>query len=190
MKKRKFILSICAFVDILIAFSIILGVVNEPKASFIGNTLYVGGNGGNNYSKIQDAMNNASNGDTIFVYSGIYYENVVIDKSISLIGENKETTIIDGSNAGDVALVTANGVTVQEFTIRNSGKLNAGVKMSFANDNSIYNCNISNNYYGIYAYYPYNDSIYNCSFTDGGIFIWGNNLSYFIHNIYNLTLPF
>jgi len=35
-----------------------------------GNTLYVGGSGPNNYTKIQDAIDNASNGDTVFVYSG------------------------------------------------------------------------------------------------------------------------
>lgn len=60
-----------------------------------GKTLYVGGNGSNNYTTIQDAIDNASYGDTIFVYNGTYYENVVIHKSIKLMGENKSTMIID-----------------------------------------------------------------------------------------------
>ena len=47
-----------------------------------GNILYVGGNGPNNYTKIQDAIDDASNGDTIFVYNGTYYENVIINKII------------------------------------------------------------------------------------------------------------
>jgi hypothetical protein len=34
-----------------------------------GNTLYVGGTGPNNYSSIQDAIENATSFDTIFVYS-------------------------------------------------------------------------------------------------------------------------
>ncbi len=40
-----------------------------------GNTLYVGGDGPGNYTKIQDAINNASDGDTVFVYddSSPYY---------------------------------------------------------------------------------------------------------------------
>ena len=45
---------------------------------------------------IQGAINAASPGDTIFVYSGTYYENVVVNKTVSLIGENRSNTIIDG----------------------------------------------------------------------------------------------
>ena len=69
---------------------------------------------------IQDLIDNASNGDTIYIPSGIYYENIVIDKSISLIGEDKYTTIIDGSNIGDVIYVSADWVNISGFTIQNS----------------------------------------------------------------------
>ncbi len=98
----------------------------EMNGNFItqakdGKTLYVGGSGPNNYSKIQDAINNASNGDTIFVYSGIYYENVVINKSINLFGETKETTIIDGEEKGNVIYICGNGVHVSNFTIQHGG---------------------------------------------------------------------
>jgi len=61
-----------------------------------GKTLYVGGSGPGNYSKIQDAIDNASDGDTVFVYEGgsPYRETIEINVSIHLIGENKNTTII------------------------------------------------------------------------------------------------
>ena len=74
------------------------------------NILYVGGLSFGNYSSIQDAINDAFNGCTIFVYndSSPYYENVVIHKTINLIGEDIDTTIIDGENRGDVVLVSAN----------------------------------------------------------------------------------
>jgi parallel beta-helix repeat protein len=67
---------------------------------------------------IQEGINNASTGNTVFVYSGIYYENVVVDKTIKLIGENKDNTIIDGGG-GDVVFVTANWVNTSGFTIQN-----------------------------------------------------------------------
>ncbi|MCJ7570581.1 MAG: hypothetical protein MUO82_01710, partial [Candidatus Thermoplasmatota archaeon] len=51
---------------------------------------------------IQEGINNATAGDTVFVYNGTYYENVVVNKTISLVGEDKNGTIIDGSGGGDV----------------------------------------------------------------------------------------
>lgn len=86
-----------------------------------GNILYVGGSGSGNYSKIQNAIDNASDGDTIYVYSGVYYEhNIIINKSITLIGENKNSTIIDGSGIASVLTITDDEVTVRGFTIQNA----------------------------------------------------------------------
>jgi len=81
-----------------------------------GKTLYAGGSGPNNYTKIQDAIDDASDGDTVFVFNGTYYENVVVNKSIDLIGEDKNTTIIDGNRY--VINITADEVTISGFTIQ------------------------------------------------------------------------
>ena len=64
-----------------------------------GNTLYVGGSGEGNYTKIQHAIDDASDGGTVFVYddSSPYNENLNVDKSINLIGEDRNTTIINTS---------------------------------------------------------------------------------------------
>jgi parallel beta-helix repeat protein len=112
-----------------------------------GNTLYVGGNGLNNYTKIQDAINNASEGDTVFVYddSSLYYEHVRVNRSISLIGESKGTTIIDGNDKGDVVYVNGGEVIVKGFTIRNG---NNGI-LIFSDYNTITDNTISNNKCGI-----------------------------------------
>ncbi len=91
-----------------------------------GNILYVGGSGPNNYTKIQDAINDGTTGDTVFVFddSSPYFENIVIKTSISLIGEDKYTTIIDGyeneEDGADVIHLAVDGVTIQGFTIQNS----------------------------------------------------------------------
>jgi len=74
------------------------------------------------FNSIQQAVNNVSSGDTIFVHTGTYYERVVINKSIALVGENRGSTIIDGSQSGNVIYIinTAN-VTIEGFTVRRSG---------------------------------------------------------------------
>ncbi|MBN2603869.1 MAG: right-handed parallel beta-helix repeat-containing protein [Candidatus Thermoplasmatota archaeon] len=87
-------------------------------------TLYVGGSGPGNYSSIQKAINDALDGFIIFVYkeSSPYKENVVIDKTIQLLGESKYSTIIDGGEKEDVIRITADKVTVSGFTLKNSRK--------------------------------------------------------------------
>jgi len=78
-----------------------------------GITLYVGGSGEGNYTKIQDAIDNASDGDTVFVYNGTYNEELIINKSINLIGEDKNSTYINGSLKVVVTFVTVKGFTIR-----------------------------------------------------------------------------
>jgi parallel beta-helix repeat protein len=94
---------------------------------------------------IQEAINNASSGYTIFVEKGVYSENVVVNKSISLIGEDVDLTIIDGKGTlgtGTVIHVNVSYVNIHGFTIRNSGTdpYDSGIYV----DHSI-GCNISGN---------------------------------------------
>ncbi|MDH7506444.1 MAG: pectinesterase family protein [Candidatus Thermoplasmatota archaeon] len=84
--------------------------------------IYVDDDGGADYTLIQDALDNASDGDTIYVYSGIYYEHIKIKKSIKLLGEDKNTTIIDGNHTGNVVSIKADSVTIKGFTIKNCGE--------------------------------------------------------------------
>ncbi|HUS98982.1 MAG TPA: PKD domain-containing protein, partial [Candidatus Thermoplasmatota archaeon] len=87
-----------------------------------GIWLYVGGSGLGNYTRIQDAIDNASNGDTVFVYddSSPYFEYVNINKMITLVGEDKNTTVIDGSNKFSVIKTSVDGIVLTGFTIQNS----------------------------------------------------------------------
>jgi len=79
------------------------------------------------YLTIQAAINAANPGDTIHVGRGIYYENVRVNKTVSLIGENKLNTIIDGMGYTAV-VVEADKVYVSGFTIRGSKHpLTAGI---------------------------------------------------------------
>ena len=83
-----------------------------------GNILYVGGGGLGNYSSIQEAINNATNGDTIFVYNNTYNENVDTKlKKITLLGEDRDTTIITGSAANPVLKIGTSDTTLSGFTL-------------------------------------------------------------------------
>jgi nitrous oxidase accessory protein len=70
---------------------------------------------------IQALIDNASAGDNIYIPAGIYYENIIINKSISLVGEDKNTTIIDGGGIGHVVeICNLLWVNISGFTIQNS----------------------------------------------------------------------
>ncbi len=95
--------------------------VEPPVSMYNAQTLYVGGSGPGNFTKIQDAVDNASDGDTVFVYddSAPYYESIIINVSIHLLGENRNTTSIEGGN--HAVSIYVNGVTVSGFRISNVG---------------------------------------------------------------------
>ena len=152
---------VVAVILLFISVSVIpsTGTIVEKKSTmptfYDGNTLYVGGNGSGNYTKIQDAINDSSNGDTVFVYddSSPYYENVVVDKSINLVGEDKNTTVIDGGRSGEVVNISAGEVVISDFTIQNSGvKYDIGIIIRYPHTNiSITNNIITYNEKGIYV---------------------------------------
>jgi parallel beta-helix repeat protein len=130
----------------LVSTNLVIGIAKVTPPSVVtihnGQILYVGGFGPGNFSKIQDAINNASDGDTIFVYndSSPYYENITINKCIKLIGENRNSTII-------------------------CGKLDTAV-IKIYNESKISNFNITNGYYGIYIIDCGNCVISNNIFTE------------------------
>ena len=133
----------------LLVSSIIIVNSDTAKAS-TGDILYVGGSGPGNYTKIQDAIDNASDGYTIFVYNGTYQENIVINNSIKLIGEYKNTTIIRGKDPNqNVITVYANHVAIRGFTITGLNNFISNGITLFSNHNVIKDNIILNNSVGI-----------------------------------------
>ena len=126
---------------------------NLLKSSIInsGNIFYVGGSGPNNYTSIQDAIDAASDGDTVFVYddSSPYYENVIVDKSINVIGEDKDSTVINGSKLDsslNTVNITADNVYIHGFSINdNSGYYYQAAIMIVGDHTTVSNCKIQNN---------------------------------------------
>ncbi len=157
--------------------------------AFRGDWLYVGGSGQGNYSRIQDAIDNASNGDMVFIYSDLspYYENVRINKSIQLIGEDKSTTCIDAQYNGTVIEIHADNVLVTNLCLQHSGRdMNAGLTLYGSG------CDISNNiitedFYGIRVYFTNNNSIHDNDLQnnngDSNIYFYYTNDSTIENNV-------
>ena len=150
---------ILLFIGLCVVPSTAIQEFKETKLPVVldGNTLYVGGNGPNNYTRIQDALDNASPSDTVYVFNGTYKEHIVITTSIFLIGENKYTTIIDGNNSGSTIRIHWWNVHIQGFTIQNSGNQgdrDAGIRL------------------GGYTYTPKKCSIKDNIFRDNCDAIW------------------
>jgi len=113
------------------------------------------------YEKIQWAVGNATEGDTVFVRAGTYYEHVVVNKTVTLIGEGKYNTIIDGNLTGNVIEIMANNVTVSGFTLRNGGTAWAkcGIYIDHLSGNNISHNVITNNCFGIWIRYSSGNTI-------------------------------
>jgi len=160
---------------ILLSIIIMLPIMlSEENAK----TIYVDASSVEYYTSIQEAIDAANTSDTIYVYSGVYNENLEISKSITLKGQDKNNTIIDG-----YIIIYANEVKINGFTISrydagspvNNGieirsdynfiigniisNNNHGIKLSNSSNNTISNNNIINNTVGIYLKYYSNDNI-------------------------------
>jgi len=154
------------------------------------------------YPTIQQAVNAAGAGDVVYVQAGTYFEHVTINKSLTLHGEDRETTIIDGSGSGAVIYVTANYVTISGLTATNGEygislianwsirnitiqdvKMDSNIISAFWAPHSggyhlIEGCIFSNNERASYAHQFGNSIIRNCEVfgNDGALSVaWGSN---------------
>jgi parallel beta-helix repeat protein len=167
-----------------------INIERVSKTAFNGNILYVGGSGPGNYTKIQDAIDDASDGDTVFVYNGTYVENLVVDKSIKLIGEDRDTTVIDGNNTGNVVNISVDGISIRNFTIQNgvSNAYGDGLKIEKCNNSKIIGNIITNNRInGISLFHSYNnifkDNYFELNYY--GINSWSSNYTNILNNYFS-----
>jgi parallel beta-helix repeat protein len=121
-------------------------------------------NTGSGYATIQKAINanETLNGHVIFVDAGTYVENVVVNKSISLIGADKFNTVINGNYIGNVMNITASNVKITGFNIQKSGTVypNCGIYLGEGTTGNNVSCNIIiNNYIGIQLEHSSNNTL-------------------------------
>jgi parallel beta-helix repeat protein len=187
MNKRiaVILLSLATVFGFVILIIEIAPIVESSKIIYVDDVPGQGpGNPPENYTNIQDAINAASDGDTVYVYSGRYYEHVVVNKTINLTGENKDTTIIDIDVGISAINVVSNWVNVSGFTVIGNGPSSGdrGIDLDL-----VFNCNINNNIalmnsFGIHIFYSYNNNITGNNLSNNGYGIRlsgsGNNIMY------------
>jgi len=187
-------------------------ITSEPEVVSAANVWHVGTGPGNISATINGGISWASDGDTVYVHSGTYYENVVVDKTINLIGENRDTTIINGSGIGRPVYVSADWVNITGFTATGSGGVwgGAGIELdkvqncrvidnkawdningiilNLSNNNILANNiasqNIKSDGNGFYFTYSNNNTIANNTLfmNDDGIFLFWSSYNTFIEN--------
>ncbi len=134
---------------IVLMSTLLVGLTLLPGAR--ATTLYVGGGGPGNYTMIQEAIDDASPGDTVFVYNGTYEENLAIGKPISLVGEGRDVTTVVGPGYGDTVSVTADSVNITHLTIKGENSVIGGeslIALENVNDCLIAHNDLWNYMYG------------------------------------------
>jgi parallel beta-helix repeat protein len=190
----------------------------ESEVANAGTTIYVDddntlgpwdGSLANPYNIIQDAIDAASDGDTVFVFNGIYWSVVIDNKTISLIGEDRNNTIINGTGGGIAVNIHADWVNVTNFNV-SGGDLgfmlyessnntiesnilsshSRGIILNRSVNNIIIKNNISNNnFWGGINLMNWSHGNYilnnNCSFNRMGITIEYSSYNIIQNNIFN-----
>ncbi len=191
-----------AVFTVLLLFFLVLANVQFVKSARASRTWTVDDDGPADFHAIQEAVNAASDGDTVLVYSGTYYEHVSVNKTILLIGENPFDAIIHAEGPLPywgylyAVLVEADNVTVSNLTICNSWHSSfayyegGGVYLNSSRGCTVENCIAVNNSFGINLYDSSYNNISGNLVIGNAITVWdysSNNLirgNWFINNSY------
>jgi nitrous oxidase accessory protein NosD len=136
------------------------------------NIITVDDDGGGDYTSIKDAVNNSSPGDTIEVYSGTYFEELItIDKeNITLIGISHD---LGGGNDTGQPFISGNETTLQ---VKTSHVTVSNFRIEKSDESGVYDCCIFLG--GNVKTYQGNITVSNCTLIGGGIYCqaWGQDI--------------
>jgi parallel beta-helix repeat protein len=170
MKERGVIIRLIFLSIILFLSGCTIDSSEKSYDNIIPNGLYVCSSGEKEFTSIQDAIDTADTGQTIFVFSGVYDERLIINKTINLIGEDPKSTIIDGKKLGRVLIITDEGFcTITGFTIQNSMSNVPGIEIK-ASNNNISNNIIKDTYIGINSVGSNHNYLYNNTFISNTMY--------------------
>ncbi len=152
----------------------------DPNTKVTAEIITVNDDGdGANFTTIQAAINNAQPGDTIYVWAGVYNERIIVNKTVTIIGNGTGNTTINGTGFGDAVRIAENFVNISGFTIQNSGSntYDGGIRLHRVINCTVSNNNCSNNRNGIYISMGSGHTITNNTCTNNfrGIFAYQSN---------------
>jgi len=174
LRKKKLI----NLLVILFVFSFFTGCINnensmDGRVKILDRNLF--------FDSIMQAVDSSYDGETLIVGAGSYNEFVNIYRSIKLLADDKENTIIDATGNGDGINIVADNVEINGFIIKNAGdrgypSYDSGIDVK-SNNNTIINNRIFNNKnFGIYLYKSSNNTIENNFISNNtmGIYVDGS----------------
>jgi parallel beta-helix repeat protein len=92
-----------------------------------------GNNETEHYQTLQKLINNTKEGERLFLPPGIYHEHLIVNKSITLIGADNHSTILNGSGTGIIMYISASNVSLSNCLIEHG---NIGIYLKGSNKNS------------------------------------------------------
>ena len=178
---KKSIISIISF--FLLISLLNLNLIFSSAENLENNTLYVDDDSDHDwydsthFRSIQDAIDNSSDKDTILIYDGQYFEKIIINKPLNLLGSNNSNIFSNETEKSDIILIYSENTTIQNMNIyyTNLSRKTTGISIHSKNT-IIKNCNFLHCGFGIISRFE-NNKIINCSFNENtnGIKIYSSN---------------
>jgi len=90
------------------------------------------------FRRVRDGVDASVSGDTVFIKNGFYHQGYFnVDESITIIGEDRDSTIIDGYGYTCGFDIWADSVKICDLTLQNYEKTGMGFAINIHSENNI-----------------------------------------------------
>ena len=96
----------------LFTWTIMIAIGTSSAETFV-----VDDDGDTGYATINDALRQATNGDIILVYEGVYKERITVSRDPTILGNGSSNTTINGGDNGDVVTLQTTGIRFDGFEV-------------------------------------------------------------------------